>query len=68
MRDEEMLAEIEEFIEGFNQPTYRGMRINGQGSLRGRPSTGGAGCSGYLTPVDSFRAIPLEGRCACSNF
>jgi hypothetical protein len=26
MRDEEMLAEIEE---GFNQPTYRGMRVNG---------------------------------------
>jgi len=22
-------AEIEDFIEGFNQPTYRGMRING---------------------------------------
>ena len=30
MRDEEMQAEIEDFIEGFNQPTYRGMRINGQ--------------------------------------
>jgi hypothetical protein len=30
MRDEEMLQEIEDFIEGFNQPTYRGMRINGQ--------------------------------------
>ena len=29
MRDEEMLAEIEDFIEGFNQPTYRGMRVNG---------------------------------------
>jgi len=29
MRDEEMLAEIEDFIEGFNHPTYRGMRING---------------------------------------
>jgi hypothetical protein len=29
MRDEEMLAEIEHFIEGFNQPTYRGMRIDG---------------------------------------
>jgi hypothetical protein len=24
-----MLAEIEDFIEGFNQPTYRGMRVNG---------------------------------------
>jgi hypothetical protein len=29
MREEEMLAEIEDFLEGFNQPTYRGMRING---------------------------------------
>ena len=30
MRDEEMQAEIEDFLEGFNQPTYRGMRVNGQ--------------------------------------
>jgi hypothetical protein len=30
MRDEEMLAEIEDFIEGFNQPTFSGMRINSQ--------------------------------------
>jgi hypothetical protein len=29
MRNEEMLAEIEDFLEGFNQPTYRGMRVNG---------------------------------------
>jgi hypothetical protein len=29
MRDEEMLAEIEDFLEDFNQPTYRAMRING---------------------------------------
>jgi hypothetical protein len=28
MRDAEMEAEIEDFLEGFNQPTYRGMRIN----------------------------------------
>ena len=46
MRDEEMLAEIEDFIEGFNQPTYRGMRVNGQGSLRGHPSTGGPWIAG----------------------
>ena len=44
MRDEEMLAEIEDFIEGFNQPTYRGMRING---IRvGHPSTGGRETAG----------------------
>jgi hypothetical protein len=30
MRDEKMMAEIEDFLEGFNQPTYRGMRVNGQ--------------------------------------
>ena len=24
-----MLAEIEDFTEGFNQSTYRGMRVNG---------------------------------------
>ena len=30
MREEQTLAEIEDFIEGFNQPTSRGMRINGQ--------------------------------------
>jgi hypothetical protein len=29
IRDEEMLAEIEDFVEGINQPTYRGMRIDG---------------------------------------
>jgi hypothetical protein len=29
MRDEEMLAEIEDFIKGFNQPTFRGIRVNG---------------------------------------
>jgi hypothetical protein len=28
MRDAEM--EEEDFLEGFNQPTYRGMRIDGQ--------------------------------------
>ena len=28
MRGEEMLAEIEDFIEGFNQPMYRAMRID----------------------------------------
>jgi hypothetical protein len=29
VRDEEMLAEIADFIEGFNQPAYLGMRVNG---------------------------------------
>ena len=29
MREEQTLAEIEDFIEGFNQPTFRGIRVNG---------------------------------------
>jgi hypothetical protein len=29
IRDEGRLAEIEDFLEGFNQPTYRGVRVNG---------------------------------------
>jgi hypothetical protein len=29
MRDEEMAQEIEDFIEGVNQPTFRGIRVNG---------------------------------------
>ena len=43
MRDEEMNAEIEDFIEGFNQPTYRGMRVNGVRSLPGPQGMGGLG-------------------------
>jgi hypothetical protein len=29
MEDAEIEAEIEDFLEGFNQPAYRGMRVNG---------------------------------------
>jgi hypothetical protein len=29
MRDEEMAQEIEDFLGGFNQPTFRGKRVNG---------------------------------------
>jgi len=29
VKDAEIEAEIEDFLDGFNQPTYRGMRING---------------------------------------
>jgi hypothetical protein len=34
MRD----AEIEDFIEGFKQPTYRGMRVNGPGAGLVKPA------------------------------
>jgi hypothetical protein len=43
-----MLAEIEDFSEGVNQPTYRGMRINGQRSQRGHSSTGGLATAGPI--------------------
>jgi hypothetical protein len=33
MRDEGMLAEIEDFLEGFNQPTHRGIRVGRQVSV-----------------------------------
>jgi hypothetical protein len=29
MKEAEIEAEIEDFLKGFNQPTYRGMRVNG---------------------------------------
>ena len=48
MREEEMLAEIEDFIEGFNRSTYRGMRVDGVGSPPGHPSTGGQGTAGPM--------------------
>jgi hypothetical protein len=43
MRDEEMLAEIEDFIEGFNQPTFRGMRVGGVRVATGSSSHGRSG-------------------------
>jgi hypothetical protein len=29
MKEAEIEDEIEDFLEGFKQPTYRGMRVNG---------------------------------------
>jgi hypothetical protein len=29
LKDHPMRGEIEDFLEGFKQPTYRGMRVNG---------------------------------------
>ena len=54
MRDEEMLAETEDYLEGFNQPTFRGMGQWGSGCylvepawLEPRPQA-----RGRLDPVD----------------
>ena len=43
MRDEEMLQEIEDFIEGFNQPVACGSTRSG--CTLGRASTAGVGAS-----------------------
>jgi hypothetical protein len=59
MRDEEMLAEIEGFIEGFNQPTYRGMRINGQRVATWSSQHGGLGIGG-LRPSGSNKTGATE--------
>jgi hypothetical protein len=48
MRDEEMLAEIEDFIEGFNQPTRAACGSTASGSLPGHPSMGGPGIAGRM--------------------
>jgi hypothetical protein len=49
MPDEEMQAEIEDFLKGFNQPTYRRMRVNGQRfATPGCPSMGGLGTAGRM--------------------
>jgi hypothetical protein len=45
MREEQTLAEIEDFIEGFNQPTYRGMRVNGARVATGSSQHGWSGDS-----------------------
>jgi hypothetical protein len=43
MRDEEMLAEIEDFIEGFDQPPTAACGSIGFGLLPGPPEMGGLG-------------------------
>jgi hypothetical protein len=43
MRDEEMLAEIEDFFEGFNQPLAVACGSMGNGCHSGRASTAGVG-------------------------
>jgi hypothetical protein len=45
VRDAETDTEIADFLEGFNEPTWRGERINGVGVATGRASTAGVGCT-----------------------
>jgi hypothetical protein len=46
MKNAEMEAEIEDFLEGFNQPTYRGMNVNGVRVQTWSSRHAGAGCRG----------------------
>ena len=48
-----MNAAIEDLIEGFNQPTYRGVRINGQRVAKGRPSD----CRGSYRDCTTVRIL-----------
>jgi hypothetical protein len=75
-REEGILAEIEDFIEGFNQPTYRGMRVNGvgSGSLPGHSEMGGPGIagrmrSGSIEPLSQARSAPrlIETAASCAG-
>ena len=61
MRDEEMLAEIDAFLKGFNQPTYRGMRVNG---VRVQTWSSQHGWSGlYKRPTARFFLAPPRKFC-----
>jgi hypothetical protein len=52
------MAEIEDFLGGFNQPTYRGLRINGV-----RVATGSSrdGWSGDSRPEANWLTMSLYG-------
>ena len=61
MREEQTLAEIENYLEGFNQPTYRGMRIDDH-----RVATWSSqhGWSGIVGRMRSGYSEPLRVECA----
>jgi hypothetical protein len=60
MREEQTLAEIEDFLEGFDQPTYRGMRPFGQRSLPGHPEMGGLVIAGPMR--SGYSRMPVRDR------
>jgi hypothetical protein len=61
--DEVMMAEIEDFLEGFNQPTYRGMWINGvRGCRPGRASEAGAVCGRLIAYFSVIGLFDFAGR------
>jgi hypothetical protein len=58
-----MLAEIEDFTEGFNQPTYRGCGSTASGLRPGPAETGGPGIAG-LMPSGYTEKRPCGSGCA----
>jgi hypothetical protein len=58
-------AEIEDFFEGFKQPTYRGMRINGVrvATWSSRDGWSGDGCP-RRTGSTEKRPCGIEPKCA----
>jgi hypothetical protein len=67
MREEEMLAEIENFLEGFNQPTSAVCGSTASGSLPGQPISDGPGIRGLMQSGSSNRRFlhthPLSALC-----
>jgi hypothetical protein len=62
---EQTLAEIEDFIGGFNQPTSAPCGSMGFVSLRGHPTTGGPGTAG---PMRGGSNEPLQKCCKVPRF
>jgi hypothetical protein len=48
MRDAEMMAEIEDFLEGFNRRLIEAYGSTASGSLHGRPRMGGQATAGLM--------------------
>jgi hypothetical protein len=62
MKNAEIEAEIEDFLEGFNQPTYRGMRVDGV-RVQWRRCSG----PGHLHPRGSAGSAKRLDRHLCQS-
>jgi len=54
MKEAEIGAEIEDFLEGFNQPIYRGIRVKGFGWQPGRAGRLGVAYRGRFSEVQEI--------------
>jgi hypothetical protein len=70
MKDAEIEAEIEDFLEGFKQPTYRGMRVvRIRVATWGRARSAGAGCRGPRGGLDGVpEALSRLKSGKCTGF